>query len=82
MIKGAILAKKMVLQDFGDNPAVNLPVHRECCERCPSAKGQPDEFTKDFMKLPLDLRRMTVFPCAWRPNKLCKGYYDLMERGE
>lgn len=73
----------MIEQDYGDNVAIGLPVHDQCCARCPSQPGsKPDPFTLDFMKLERDLRMKTVFPCAWRPSKLCKGYFDLMEKGD
>jgi hypothetical protein len=72
----------MVQVDFKDNPAIGMPVHKDCCKRCPSNTTNPDPEVRDYMAMPKDLRMMTVFPCAWRKEKLCKGYYDLMTSGE
>lgn len=72
----------MIEKDFGNNPALHLPIHNECCAHCPSRPGfEPDPETQDYMRMPKSLRMKTRFPCAWRPEKLCKGYNDRMEKG-
>lgn len=62
-------------------PDTPREVHDESCEHCPSAHYPPDPCTLDFMELSKEDRMQSVFACAWRPEKLCRGYYDLMERG-
>lgn len=52
-------------------------VHRTPCEHCPSANAiDHDPEVKDILTMPYKDRAMTVFACAWRPNKLCKGYCE------
>jgi hypothetical protein len=51
------------------------------CERCPSAHYPPDSESADYKKfyeageLPAG---ECVFPCAWRPEKLCRGVCDYL----
>jgi hypothetical protein len=67
---------------YGKNPALGKPVHKHYCKRCPSHPSKPlDEEAKDFARLPIELRRLVIFPCAWRPEKICRGIHELMERG-
>lgn len=65
------------LKEWGDNPAVHLPVHEKHCGPCPASCGHDPE-TEDFIALPIELRRLTTFACAWRTEGQCRGYVDLM----
>jgi hypothetical protein len=52
-------------------------IHRHPCVRCPSAHGPPDPLSLDYMSAPRDVQlREGIFPCGWRPNKMCKGVCD------
>lgn len=63
------------IKEWGGSPSVHLEAHPDCCKNCPSNQsGDCDPFTEDFLALPFHLRSLTVFPCAWRPDKLCRGY--------
>lgn len=53
-------------------------VHSSSCAHCPSMQGTDPE-TEDIMTWPLEERMKTRFPCAWRNEKLCKGYHDKMK---
>lgn len=50
-------------------------IHRHYCKHCPSRPGfEPDEITLDFQRESLEVRRDEgVFPCGWRPQKMCRG---------
>lgn len=50
-------------------------VHESPCVNCPSTRGTDPE-VQDILKLPREKRVETAFPCAWRREKLCKGYWD------
>lgn len=54
-------------------------VHKLPCKNCPSKHGATDLEVKDILKLPKEKQWETVFPCAWRPNKLCRGYCDTVK---
>ena len=50
--------------------------HNDYCPNCPSRMGQlygHDPEAEMFMELPDGEKQKAVFPCAWRPEKLCKG---------
>lgn len=51
-------------------------IHDEPCRNCPSAHYPPDPEARDIMEWPEAERLKTAFPCAWRPDKLCRGYWD------
>jgi hypothetical protein len=54
-------------------------IHTEPCERCPSANYPMDPQVSDIKNLWSRVDQLeSVFPCAWRPEKLCKGYCDLL----
>lgn len=69
-------------------PRRHQEIHRECCERCPSNNNKlagiidPEsadlkrEYSKEF------IAKNSLFVCAWRPNKLCKGNCDFHEIDE
>jgi hypothetical protein len=51
-------------------------IHLNYCANCPSRHGQiygHDPESLDYMSLPDGEKQKYVFPCAWRPTKLCKG---------
>ncbi len=67
---------------YGLNPSANLPVHKTYCARCPSHPSkEPDDEALEFLSMPRELRMLTVFPCAWRREKLCKGWHEACEHG-
>lgn len=49
------------------------------CKKCPSAHYPPDPESIDMLKAfkqgDITFEEYT-FPCAWRPEKLCKGVVD------
>lgn len=60
-------------------------IHRSPCKRCPSAHYPADseaEDIKDMYAKGEITARESVFPCAWRPNKICKGVCDYHGIGE
>jgi hypothetical protein len=63
--------------------ALQLPerpkeIHRNPCKHCPSAHYPPDPEALDTLDYPRDLQIKSVFPCAWRPQKMCKGVCDFL----
>lgn len=49
------------------------------CKKCPSAHYPPDPEALDmdqFYKNGEITLRQLIFPCAWRPQKFCKGICD------
>jgi len=68
----------MTVVDPGDICPTEV-IHIKCCKKCPSALGKThDPEVRNILKWPKKERLKTVFTCAWRQNKLCRGYYDLM----
>lgn len=53
-------------------------IHKNACKNCPSKSGHDPE-TEDISKWDRSEQLKTVFNCAWRLEKLCKGYCDLMK---
>lgn len=53
-------------------------IHQHACANCPS-KDEPDPAVEEFMAAPRDIQLESVFVCAWRPGKLCKGYCDRLD---
>ncbi len=57
-------------------------IHDAPCERCPSAmnarEGLKDEESEDYKAAPREIQIESCFPCAWRPEKLCKEYCDFL----
>lgn len=54
-------------------------VHDFPCDNCPSM-FELDPGVLDILRSPEKERLESVFACAWRPEKLCKGYWDLMNQ--
>jgi hypothetical protein len=56
-------------------PNRHKEIHKECCEKCPSKHGEDPE-VKDIKETcgKEVIVKEFLFVCAWRPNKLCKGY--------
>ena len=52
-------------------------IHVDACEHCPS-RNPPDPECKDIKTWPRAEQIETVFRCAWRPSKACKGYCDFL----
>jgi hypothetical protein len=69
-----MVIKLPVVKDLDPQPR---KIHSKPCEECPSIKGTDPE-CEDIKKLPHKDRLETIFLCAWRPNKLCRGYCDSM----
>lgn len=68
-------------------PAIAPPVrpnkiHAAPCKHCPSAHYPPDPEALDMLTWPRDQQLEQMFPCAWRPEKLCKGYCDSLNATE
>lgn len=55
-----------------------VAIHRHPCKHCPSALSPPDDITLDYMAAPRAEQLDSVFRCAWRRQKACKGYCDLL----
>lgn len=54
-------------------------IHDSPCEHCPSAHYPMDEDCKEIYAMDKATRIKSIFPCAWRVEKLCKGICDVME---
>lgn len=55
-------------------------IHANHCAHCPSALSGPDPECEDIKNTyPREEQLETVFRCAWRPEKLCKGYCDYLQ---
>ena len=57
-------------------------VHKGYCPRCPSNRAvfpKPDPESEDYASLPEGIKQQYVFPCAWRPSKLCKGVCEQLD---
>jgi len=52
-------------------------IHEYACVHCPSVKGTDPE-CEQIKQMEKSERAQTAFPCAWRHDKLCKGYCDMM----
>lgn len=49
-------------------------IHLAYCKHCPSAPGLPsDPEAEELAASDYETRKLAAFPCAWRPEKLCKG---------
>lgn len=53
-----------------------LTIHKQPCPKCPSAHYPPDPESLDVQTWPRAAQRDALFPCGWRPDKLCKGQCD------
>lgn len=55
-------------------------IHRVPCKNCPSVYykkiGTIDPETEDILNSSREIQMQSIFPCGWRPSKLCKGYCD------
>lgn len=71
---------KITLKDIEDRGLLKQ-IWKRPCKNCPSAHFEPDPEALDierwFKNGEISLK-MAVFPCAWRPAKLCKGVCDRM----
>lgn len=59
-------------------------IHKMACKKCPTKNGlkigQIDAETQEIKTYPKEIIvQEYLFPCAWRPNKLCKGLCDYFE---
>lgn len=57
-------------------------VHGLPCRCCPSAHFPIDPEMEDLCNAPIEVRAAHIFVCAWRPEKLCRGAFDLMKLAE
>ena len=65
---------------------VNIPsrprtIWKRPCKHCPSAHFPPDPESlqmTQFYKAGEITVWEAIFPCAWRPQKMCKGVCDVM----
>lgn len=53
-------------------------IHSSPCSHCPSIISPNDPESQDIREWPKEERIKTAFACAWRLNKHCKGYCDMM----
>jgi hypothetical protein len=53
-------------------------IHAHPCKHCPSAHHEPDPESLDYLAAPRAEQIDSVFVCAWRPDKQCKGYCDFL----
>jgi hypothetical protein len=55
-------------------------IHKVPCKNCPSVinklTGTVDPENEEVKLFTRQEQIKTVFPCGWRPSKLCKGYCD------
>lgn len=64
------------------------PIHSHACVQCPSAHymkhGVPEEDceTQDLLEANKATRAAHAFVCAWRTEKVCRGYCDHMGLAE
>ena len=62
--------------DPGPRP---VAIHAHPCRRCPSAHFSPDPEAEQIAGL-VQSGKLTpaeaVFPCAWRPTRICRGAAD------
>ena len=52
-------------------------IHETCCKHCPSKQGTDPE-VQDVLTWPREQQLETLFVCAWRPDKLCRGYCETL----
>lgn len=71
--------REFFIKEWSSNPAVNLEIHNSPCKYCPSTKGSDPESDDLKNHVDKDLRYLLAFPCAWRPEKRCKGLCDFLE---
>lgn len=71
----SLLSKAMMAHAASIPYSCPTEIHDSPCVHCPSTKGIDPE-TEDIKTWPKSQRMNTVFPCAWRNEKLCKGYCD------
>lgn len=57
-------------------------IHARACVLCPSVRRPLDPEVQDILTWPREHQVETVFRCAWRPGKLCRGYCDLLRLTE
>lgn len=64
---------------------INLPTpttpHKDYCQRCPSNRAVYPESDPEALEIatyPDGVKQQYVFPCAWRPNKLCRGICEVL----
>lgn len=60
-------------------PPTPTELHSSPCKHCPSTKDDlsEDYEMQDILNAPKSVRRDLAFRCAWRPEKLCRGYCDV-----
>ena len=54
-------------------------IWKQPCANCPSAHFPTDPEVEDIKTWSREAQLDTVFRCAWRPEKLCKGYCDVLQ---
>ncbi len=68
-----------LLPVFREPPRRVTEIHEAPCKHCPSAHYPPDEECIDIKdNWPPEAQLDTLFVCAWRTDKLCKGYCDYL----
>ena len=69
-----------ILRVIASPPDRPCEIHKAPCKHCPSAaatrSGHHDPESLDYKAAPRDVQIESVFPCGWRPEKMCKGYSD------
>ena len=75
------MKKRLALQ-IAALPPRPTTIHANPCAQCPSVAYVRDKFEDPIMEEALDWPRAeqvdSAFPCAWRTQKLCKGYCDYL----
>jgi hypothetical protein len=69
---------KLLPASFYDLPPQPTEIHRSPCSHCPSAHYPSDPESDDIRACDRETRAKHAFRCAWRPEKLCRGYCDDM----
>lgn len=58
-------------------------IHRHPCKHCPSAHHPASEEMEDILAWDSRPHQLdTVFRCAWRTTKACRGYCDALDVSE
>jgi len=57
-------------------------IHSTYCKYCPTKHFPADEESKMIASMPDGIKQKHVFPCGWRPNKLCRGVCDELDYDE
>lgn len=62
-----------------DLPPTPTELHSAPCKQCPSTGDISEDYEmQEILESSKAVRQAHAFRCAWRPEKLCRGYCDVM----